>query len=157
MVLDGLDRWWRTVPTSTEMNSGWTALMKAAMGGYLDVVCFLVDHGADIHIKNKDGETALMRAAWGGRLEVVKFLVSKGGDIHTRDNSGWTALMKAAVSGHLAVMRFLVALGAEGHARNNSGETALTWLSRVSTSRMAKRKSGYEEMVDFLRNTDQTV
>ena len=99
----------------------------------------------------------LIWVARNGDLELVHSLVEDGADIHQRDEDGWTALMKAAVSGHLAVMRFLVALGAEGHARNNSGETALTWLSRVSTSRMAKRKSGYEEMVDFLRNTDQTV
>ena len=91
----------------------------------------------------------LIWVARNGDLELVYSLVEDGADIHQRDEDGWTALMKAAVSGHLAVMRFLVALGAEGHARNNSGETALTWLSRVSTSRMAKRKSGYEEMVDF--------
>lgn len=45
--------------------NGWTALMKATVGGYLDVVRFLVDRGADVNAQNESGDTALTWAVEG--------------------------------------------------------------------------------------------
>ena len=52
-----------------------TALMRAAGGGHLEVVRFLVENWADREIKNQQGQDALMFASAYGHLEVVKFLV----------------------------------------------------------------------------------
>jgi ankyrin repeat protein len=46
-------------------------------------VKYLIEKGADIHSKDKDGRTALMWASGMGHLEVVKYLIEKGADIHS--------------------------------------------------------------------------
>ena len=51
-----------------------TALMKAAGGGPLEVVKFLLENWADREIKNQQGQDALMFASAYGPLEVVRFL-----------------------------------------------------------------------------------
>lgn len=51
-------------------NRGWTALMKATVGGHLEVVKFLVDDcKADVNARNKSGDTALTWAVQGLQLE----------------------------------------------------------------------------------------
>ena len=99
--------------------------MKAAQGGHLAVMRFLVSEGADIHVRDENGWTALMWAAQGGHLDVVRFLVVEGADIHARNNVGDTALVLAAQGGHLALVRFLVSEGADIHVRDENGWTAL--------------------------------
>jgi ankyrin repeat protein len=49
-----------------------TALMEAAAWGYLPVVEALLEKGADLEIKNKEGQTAWLLAAMGGHTEIVE-------------------------------------------------------------------------------------
>ena len=51
--------------------------------GYLNIVKYLVDNGADIHA---DNDCALRWAARKGNLEVVQYLVGNGANIHA-DNA----------------------------------------------------------------------
>lgn len=55
-------------PTST--NS--TPLRAACFDGRLDIVKYLIDHYADIHMANKYNNTCLMIAAFKGHLDVVR-------------------------------------------------------------------------------------
>jgi len=55
-----------------------TPLHWAAINGHLSVVEYLVNHNAEINVKNKDGETPLELAKRYGRLNVVDFLKSRG-------------------------------------------------------------------------------
>ena len=102
-----------------------TSLMWAAQDGYLALVRFLVEDGADVRIRDADGWTALMKAANGGHLEVVKFLVARRAEVNAQNNADWTALMKAAMEGHLALVHFLVEHDADIHIENKEGDTAL--------------------------------
>ena len=52
-----------------------TALMRAAGGGHLEMVRFLLENGADREIKNRQNQNAITFAAAYGHLEMVKFLV----------------------------------------------------------------------------------
>lgn len=56
------------------------------------IVKSMLDHGADVNVKNKDGWTALHMAAELDQLETVKMLVKKGANIHARNSNGQTAL-----------------------------------------------------------------
>jgi RNA polymerase sigma factor (sigma-70 family) len=82
---------------------GQTVLMNAASGGQVDLVRFLLDHGANINFQNDRhpqkrlrGETALMRAALNDHREVVELLIQRGADIHLKTSTGETAQSLAA-------------------------------------------------------------
>ena len=50
--------------------------MHAVQLGYLDTVKWLVEHGADIDLKDESEETALSKATQNNRKEVFDFLLS---------------------------------------------------------------------------------
>lgn len=56
--------------------TGSTALMYAAYAGHLELVKFLVEHGANINIKNLKGGTSARYAAYAGHREIVDYLNS---------------------------------------------------------------------------------
>lgn len=58
----------------------------------------LIQGGADINSKNKDGVTPLMIAVQKDNVSLVKYLASKGADIHTQDNNKNSPISLALVS-----------------------------------------------------------
>jgi ankyrin repeat protein len=66
-------------------------LIKAAKEGRLEEVTRLLDRGADINAKDKDGDTAIIGAAFWGHLDVVTLLLEKGADINAKNKDGETA------------------------------------------------------------------
>ncbi|CAF0721224.1 unnamed protein product [Didymodactylos carnosus] len=65
-------------PLNTPDQSGWYPLHLASGHGYLEIVKLLVNKGADINVKDKDGNTPL---AWARKMEareVEAFLSSSG-------------------------------------------------------------------------------
>ena len=64
----------------------------AAAFGHKDVAIALIDAGADIGYKNKNGSTPLHIASFFCYLEITKALVDKGADRKAIDNEGGTAL-----------------------------------------------------------------
>ena len=64
----------------------------AAAFGHKDVAIALMDAGADIGYKNKNGSTPLHIASFFCYLEITKALVDKGADRKAIDNEGGTAL-----------------------------------------------------------------
>ena len=72
-----------------------TPLYLAAFEGYLEVVNFLYESGADPELCSKLDRTPLSKACYLGNIEVVKYLLSKNVDILKRDNKGRTALHNA--------------------------------------------------------------
>ncbi len=83
---------------------------SAADSGYLEVVKFLAEKGADIIAANNNGRIPVHSAAGQGHIEVVKFLVEKGADITLADNNGWTSILTAAYSGYLQIVEELEAM-----------------------------------------------
>ena len=103
-----------------------TALMRAAFSGDPELVCLLLEFGADPHIRSSDDETALSAAAGTGfifgyhrerptveRLEVLRILVAEGLDLNWHDDYGITPLMAAANLGDPAIIQYLVDQGAD--------------------------------------------
>ena len=88
-------------------------LYEAAKYGYLDIVKYLVEHGADIH---DDDYRAVCRASEYGHLNVVKYLVEHGADIHADYDA---SLQWASQNGHLDIVKYLVEQGADIHADND--------------------------------------
>jgi ankyrin repeat protein len=90
-----------------EDDHGVTALHRAAMMGYEDVVSFLLGQGAQANKRDDQGRTALHLAADGefGEKEVIRTLLLAGADPTIKDNEGKTprALAKRCCAERLAV------------------------------------------------------
>ena len=106
-------------------NNGSTALALAANQGKLDVVKYLIGHGAKIDEKNNNGYTALINATYKGHLDIVKCLVGAGAKLDEKNNYGYTAFMFAANQGKLDVVEYLFGQGAKINEKNNNGSIAL--------------------------------
>jgi ankyrin repeat protein len=117
-----------------------TALTKAASVGDLANIRNLVEKGADVNEKIKDGtgRTALIKAAEKGHIDIVRYLIGKGADVNYKaDMSGDTALEDAAAGGYIDVVGLLIEKGA---LVNNGGVTPL----------IAAAEKGHTDVVRFL-------
>jgi ankyrin repeat protein len=103
---------------------------EAVAAGDIPKLRILLDQGASINAKNKEGETALMVAALEGRTDMVRFLIDRGADLNARDVVGATPLLYAALGGSLDTIQLLVEKGADLNAKTLDGQTALS-ISRV--------------------------
>ena len=61
--------------TRTKIKS--TPLRAACFEGRLDIVRYLIEHGADMNLANKYNNSCLMIAAYKNRLDVVKYLIEQ--------------------------------------------------------------------------------
>jgi ankyrin repeat protein len=105
---------------------GYTGLLLATSYGRTEVVRLLVEMGADINFKNKDGDTALILAVVYRRNEIVSFLVENGADINVQNKIGNTALIIGSLkNGYTEIVRLLLEKGADINLQNKDGETAL--------------------------------
>lgn len=74
-----------------------TPLMTAIVFNSYESARMLIDAGAELNVKNKDGSTALITAAFFGRTEMVKLLLDSGADKSITNNYGSTALQTVEV------------------------------------------------------------
>ncbi|MDG7052918.1 MAG: ankyrin repeat domain-containing protein, partial [Wolbachia endosymbiont of Alcedoecus sp.] len=123
-------------------NNSSTPLHLAIQGNKPSTVKLLLNKGANINAKDKDGKTPLglavqegytdivqiieqvqsdldkelLTAVQNGDLNKVKSLISRSANVNTRDKYSWTPLHWAAYKGHLEVAEFLVKKGADINA-----------------------------------------
>ena len=91
----------------------------------------LIDHGAHIDVKRKDGTNALLCACRTGQSESVKFLLEAGADVNTSKPDGNNSL-HVAVRGNCNKdsLQQIIQHGACVNAVNNRSETALILACR---------------------------
>merc|ERR1712137_220509 len=104
--------------------NGKTPLMEAARWGYLEVVKYLKEQGADIKKTTTEGSTPLHIAAEGGHVNIVTFFLDSGAEIDIKNNEGNTPLMGAAGRNQPDVVRFLISRGANPKLENRNHKTA---------------------------------
>jgi ankyrin len=108
-----------------------TPLHFACSRGKLDVAQLLLDHGAQVNVKNHKGETPLHLASRGDHdsldegVCVVELLLERGTDVNIRDKSEWTPLHSASNNGKYDIAQVLLSHGANVNAENYLGETPL--------------------------------
>jgi ankyrin repeat protein len=101
-----------------------TALLWSATD--LAKVRMLVEHGADVNARSKQGRTPLMVAAASeGSYAIVKYLVEKGADVNARDGIESNALLLAMDANDSETVKFLLASGADPKAKDGMNYTAL--------------------------------
>jgi ankyrin repeat protein len=127
------------VDIKTKDESGWNALMTAALHGNIETVKMLMEKGLDVNEKrDSDAGTAVMASSVNGQLEMTKFLVEKGANINAKDHVGTTPLMFACVKSRLQIIKYLLEKGADVNARDDRHYTALMMAVRWADAECVK-------------------
>jgi len=99
---------------------------------YARIATLLLEKGADIEARDRNGDTPLIAAAGHGEDDVVRLLLDRGAHIEATDNPGLTALIAAACNCAMVDMPdtydsvgVLLERGANVEARDKRGRTAL--------------------------------
>jgi len=128
---------------------GFSSLRLACMNTHQEVVSLLIEHGADMDSRDKNGKTALIDAIKNldnyhvsskNRLDHLKlaiFLIEKGADPNSVDKNGNSVLSVAAkstlsvihhqseIDSLILIIKLLIMKGANLNFQNSYGETAL--------------------------------
>ena len=88
------------------------AYTEACVEGYVAMIHFMLDSGADINRQWADGNTPLMDAALMGDTEAVALLLSRGAVVDLPNKKHQTALHAACFQAHEGAVRLLLAAGA---------------------------------------------
>lgn len=96
------------------------------------MLSLLIDFGADLNARDKDGLSPLMAAAYHGHLDVVQTLLRCGADINARKHKdGFTALMVALSTDHDHIVNFLVSRGACLQTKSHDGTITIDSLANT--------------------------
>jgi ankyrin repeat protein len=96
----------------------------ACAEGIDELATFLLEHGATLHTRDKDGWTPLMFACGNApNATLVSKLLRMGSDPNECDNDGWSALMNAAKTGDNNVVTLLIRAGAKANSIDKDGNT----------------------------------
>ena len=101
---------------------GWTPLHVAINP---ETAKALIDGGADIHAKAKDGNEAIHSLVGENMLDSVKYLLSLGVDVDAYGKNNMTPLHQAAVFNHIDGAELLIMNGADIKAVDDNGMTCL--------------------------------
>ena len=97
---------------SSSLYKGWPALSVASLLGDSAAVRQMLEKGAKINARDREGYSAIHRAASKGQRNIIKLLISRGGKINAVNNNNETPLYLAAESGHLQTVKLLLKEGA---------------------------------------------
>lgn len=124
----------------TMFTTGTTPLLRAAKAGDVEVVKFLLAHGADPKLATRAGINPAMAAAGLGTreedttgrfkteeeaIEAIDLCLKAGADVNAQDTRGQTALHGAAARGYDRVIEYLASHGANLELKDRQGRTAL--------------------------------
>uniref|UniRef100_A0A6P6XRZ9 Poly [ADP-ribose] polymerase n=1 Tax=Dermatophagoides pteronyssinus TaxID=6956 RepID=A0A6P6XRZ9_DERPT len=102
-----------------------TPLHFAAGYNRIDVVEYLLEHGANVRAKDKGGLVPLHNACSYGHFEVAELLLKKGANVNATDLWKYTALHEAASKGKIDIVKLLLRHGADVTKKNRDGDTPL--------------------------------
>ncbi|XP_054379020.2 fibronectin type 3 and ankyrin repeat domains protein 1 isoform X12 [Pongo abelii] len=91
-----------------DTGSGWTPLMRvSAVSGSQRVASLLIDAGANVNVKDRNGKTPLMVAVLNNHEELVQLLLDKGADASVKNEFGKGVLEMARVFDRQSVVSLL--------------------------------------------------
>lgn len=102
----------RDFVNTPQLTTGFTMLHYAADAGTPKMVRALLQCGANIEARGRNGSSALHVAAFAGNTEIVGVLLEHGAQVNAQDNLGNTPLHGAVEGGHLYTVIELLEGGA---------------------------------------------
>jgi len=135
--------------------TGWTALMLAAICDHADAVSMLLNAGAAPNQKDSHGDTALIGSAslnyhQNKDAAVLRLLLAKGAKVDLTNDAGESALMWAANAGYPLGVQVLLKAGADPQRKDQSGHNALFYAEKQRDTRKFD-KEAYTEAASILK------
>ncbi|CCD24568.1 Nas6p NDAI_0D02540 [Naumovozyma dairenensis CBS 421] len=117
----------RNVDLNLQTVQGTTPIHLAVSKKHLQICKFLLENGASVRIKDKQGQLPLHRAASIGSMGLVEMLCKEGrSPVNVKDKQGWTPLFHALAEGHGDVAVLLVnTFNADYDLEDNNGIKAV--------------------------------
>jgi ankyrin repeat protein len=108
----------------TKGAQGRTALHFA--GTQVAVMHVLIEHGADVTVRDGEGVAPLDQAVWNGSLDAVAILLAHGARLNEAEPAtGATPINEAAYRGHAAVVQYLLRFNPDLAVADNRHNTPL--------------------------------
>lgn len=103
--------------------------LMAARADRIERVLALLEEGAKVNSRDRNGDSPLNMAASKGNLPLVNVLMKAGADVNLANLSGVTPLMGATFSGNAEIMRKLLAAGANIAPLDRVKKNAVTYAA----------------------------
>jgi ankyrin repeat protein len=128
----------------------WTPVGEAARFGLVNTLNRLLDHGASINSRTRNGATPLHLAVDYKNFQAAETLVNRGADVNALTEEGVTPLQLFANGSRdergaewsggqaAALLKLLLAKGADVNAKNRGGATALHYAVLQNNLRTAR-------------------
>ena len=140
---------------SSENAEGHTLLFVAAEEGNKALARILLDAGANVNTRDRNGLAPLDVAVLNGRdLEFLELLFNRGAQVNGKTTRGETPLHQAARGGHKDAAELLFVKGADVNAKTTDGWTALAIASHTL---QAPRLTLNGKTVSNLFATDRSI
>lgn len=119
---------------------GYPPLVLATYSDQLEVAAYLLDHEANVDLRDASGNTALMGAVFKRLEKQITLLLQNGADTNMQNHNGATALTYAATFGNKEITQQLLLAGANpaladvreltplAHARNQGNKEVIELL-----------------------------
>jgi len=141
-------------------------LVIAAGKGHIDIIEYLLNLGAHIEGKDKQGRTALFRALTQKCFDVVEYLIRRGASIHAQTETEVRILDAALAAGDRKWVDYFIEQGIPLNHQNKNGSSPLHFAaqsSNVDLVRFVMQQTSYtadlansngRRPIDFSRNID---
>jgi len=126
------------------------------------VAQLLLEHGASVHVRNKNGQTPLHLASERHHFSIVALLLKLGADVDVHNNDNMTPLLLASGQFALddargtAAAQVLLDHGASVHVQNENGQTPLHLASQGHLPGMVALLLRFRPDVDAQDNDNMT-
>ncbi|KAL6592537.1 ankyrin repeat-containing domain protein [Neocallimastix sp. 'constans'] len=106
--------------------------------GNVNLIKYLIEHGADVNEKNESLEIPLCCACLEGNEKVAKYLIERGADIKVVDILGDSPLFMACKGGNENLVKYLIELGADINKESYSKDTPLFYACASGNDNLVK-------------------
>lgn len=139
------------IRSSADMLQINAALGAAADKGCMSLARRLLDDGASLASRDREGATPLSRATKSRHTDVVELFLMRGASINARDLDGSTAMFLASEQDSLPIVQLLIARGSDVNLPGRSGLApieAAAYMGNESIVRLLLNKGADPQSTD---------
>ena len=115
------------------------AILVASYGQYWPLCKELIERGADLNVKNRQGYAPIHVYAEFGQDELIKLAVENAAYVNRRDSKGQTPLYFACKNDHESASDVLISLGGEVNALTDERDSPMHWAARNGNVTLARK------------------